>query len=42
MISAVNSRGDTDSIAAILGSIRGAYHGYKELPKRWLEDLEDL
>ncbi|HUU50829.1 MAG TPA: ADP-ribosylglycohydrolase family protein [Nitrospinota bacterium] len=41
MISAVNSRGDTDSIAAILGSIRGAYHGYKKLPKRWLEDLED-
>lgn len=41
MILAVNSGGDTDSIAAILGSISGAYHGYKKIPKRWLEDLED-
>jgi len=40
MINAVNGGGDTDSIAAILGGIAGAFHGFEAIPDRWVAPLE--
>ncbi len=40
MINAVNGGGDTDSIAAILGGISGAYNGIEAIPDRWVKPLE--
>ncbi|MEM6733254.1 MAG: ADP-ribosylglycohydrolase family protein [Myxococcota bacterium] len=39
--SAVHAGGDTDSIAAIVGAWVGALHGADELPREWVETLED-
>lgn len=41
LLEATNTDGDSDSLAAIAGSILGARHGRGALPKRWIEGLED-
>lgn len=39
LISAININGDSDSVAAIAGSLYGALHGYSSLPKEWVEKV---
>ena len=39
MISALNVDGDSDSIAAMAGSLCGALNGYSSLPKEWIDKL---
>ncbi len=42
---AASAGGDTDSVAAIVGALSGAYHGASAIPERWLKPLshrEDL
>ncbi len=39
LVKAVNAGGDTDSIAAVCGGIKGAEGA--EIPKRWVEKLKD-
>jgi ADP-ribosylglycohydrolase len=41
IVTAVNGGRDADTVAAMAGSLVGAYLGEKALPERWLEDLED-
>lgn len=41
IINAVNHGGDSDTIAAIAGSISGSIHGYSTIPKRWIEKLDE-
>ncbi len=41
VIYAVSLGGDTDTIGAMTGAIAGAYHGYKGIPSRWLDKLEN-
>ena len=41
LLEAVNTDGDSDSIAAIAGSIVGARNGCLALPARWVADVED-
>lgn len=41
IINAVNHGGDSDTIAAIAGSISGSIHGYSAIPKRWIEKLDE-
>lgn len=41
IINAVKCGGDTDSIAAMAGALAGAYYGYRSIPKRFVEKLED-
>ena len=36
---AVNLGDDTDTTAAIYGQLAGAYYGYDNLPKRWVEKI---
>jgi ADP-ribosylglycohydrolase len=38
-LAAVNLGDDTDTTAAIYGQLAGAYYGYKNLPKHWIEHL---
>ena len=40
LIHAVNSGGDTDSIASMAGTLAGAYYGTSWIPGRWLSHLE--
>lgn len=40
-VAACHYGGDTDTIAAMAGACWGALHGYEELPKHWLRDLEN-
>jgi ADP-ribosylglycohydrolase len=40
VVLAANHDGDTDSTAAIAGSLLGALHGVEAIPARWLGDLE--
>ncbi len=40
IVTAVNRGGDTDTLGAVTGAIAGARFGAKELPDRWLEDIE--
>ncbi|MDU5742749.1 MAG: ADP-ribosylglycohydrolase family protein, partial [Finegoldia magna] len=40
-INAVNHGGDSDTIAAIAGSISGSIHGYSTIPKKWIEKLDE-
>jgi hypothetical protein len=35
----VNLGDDTDTTAAIYGQLAGAYYGYKNLPKKWVEQV---
>lgn len=39
VLKAVNLGGDTDTIAAITGSIAGIYYGYDSIPKTWINSL---
>jgi poly(ADP-ribose) glycohydrolase ARH3 len=38
---AVRIGGDTDTVAAMAGAVAGARSGYRAIPTRWLEALED-
>lgn len=40
VIEAINRGGDADTIGAITGGLAGAYYGYKNIPKRWLNKLD--
>lgn len=40
IINAVNHGGDSDTIAAITGSLVGAYYGYENIPQRWIDQLD--
>ncbi len=37
---AVNHGGDADTIAAITGSLVGAYYGFENIPKKWINKLK--
>ena len=39
VLRAVNLGGDTDTIAAISGSLAGALYGYDDIPKEWIEKI---
>lgn len=39
IIGAVNHGGDADTIAAITGSLVGAYYGFNAIPSRWIYQL---
>lgn len=41
IINAVNHGGDSDTIAAIAGSISGSIHGYSKIPERWIAILDE-
>lgn len=41
VLTAVNAGGDTDSIAALAGSLSGTLNGATAIPMRWLMDLEN-
>lgn len=41
LITAVSMGGDTDTVAAISGSVVGALHGTSWIPKRWYAKLEN-
>ena len=42
VVTAVNQLGtDTDTIAAFVGGLCGAYHGYNALPESWAVQLQD-
>ena len=41
ILEAVNSGGDTDSIACIAGALCGALHGKGLIPDRWIKGLEN-
>lgn len=40
VIEAVNRGGDADTIGAIAGGLAGAYYGFSNIPKRWLDKLD--
>lgn len=40
IIGAVNHGGDADTIAAITGSLAGAFYGYEAIPNKWIEQLD--
>ena len=37
----INLGGDADTAGAILGAMAGAYYGIDEIPKRWLDGLQN-
>ena len=39
VLKAVNLGEDTDTVAAVAGSLAGAMYGYSEIPKEWLDTL---
>jgi len=41
VVLAVNLGGDTDTIGAMAGAMAGAYYGYGQIPKEWLNPLEN-
>jgi ADP-ribosylglycohydrolase len=41
VVLAVNLGGDTDTMGAMAGAIAGAYYGYGQIPKAWLNPLEN-
>ena len=41
IIKLINSGGDTDTKAAMFGAISGSYNGFRKIPKRWIEGLEN-
>ena len=38
---AARSGGDTDTVAAVVGALSGAYHGASQLPDRWLSKINE-
>ncbi|KAK4940002.1 hypothetical protein LTR10_019854 [Elasticomyces elasticus] len=41
-ILAVNLGDDADTIGAIYGGIAGAYHGFEDIPEKWLKDMKKM
>ncbi len=41
MVEIVNLGGDADTAGAILGALAGAHHGVDEIPRRWLDGLQN-
>jgi ADP-ribosyl-[dinitrogen reductase] hydrolase len=41
ILSAINLRGDADTVGACCGALSGAYWGLEAIPVRWSRDLED-
>jgi poly(ADP-ribose) glycohydrolase ARH3 len=41
VVLAVNLGGDTDTIGAMAGAMAGAYYGYDQIPRQWLDCLEN-
>jgi ADP-ribosyl-[dinitrogen reductase] hydrolase len=41
ILSAINLRGDADTVGACCGALSGAYWGLEAIPERWIRDLED-
>ena len=41
LIKAVNRGGDADTIGAICGGLAGAMYGYSQIPRRWLDALDE-
>ncbi len=39
VLTAVNLGDDTDTIAAIVGSLAGIYYGYQEIPDNWIDNI---
>ena len=39
IIRAVNIRGDSDSVASVVGQIAGAYYPIEEIPSQWIERI---
>lgn len=37
----INMGGDTDTAGAILGALAGAYYGIGQIPRRWLDGLQN-
>ena len=37
----INLGGDTDTAGAILGALAGAYYGIGQIPRRWLDGLQN-
>lgn len=42
VLTSIRSGGDTDTTAAISGALAGTYYGFKSIPKKYREGLEDL
>lgn len=42
IVGAVNDGGDADTIAAVTGSLAGAYYGYDAIPQRWIQQLDPV
>lgn len=40
IIKAINEPGDSDTLGAVVGSLSGAFYGYKEIPKKWIDELK--
>lgn len=40
ILGAVNHGGDADTIAAITGSLAGAFYGYEAIPSKWIDQLD--
>lgn len=41
IVTAVNRGGDTDTIGAVTGAVAGARFGANELPRRWLDEVDE-
>ncbi|QEH33699.1 ADP-ribosyl-[dinitrogen reductase] glycohydrolase [Aquisphaera giovannonii] len=41
LVEVVNLGGDTDTSGAILGALAGAYYGIADIPRRWLDGLQN-
>jgi len=41
VLTSIRSGGDTDTTAAIAGALAGTYYGFKAIPKKYREGLED-
>ena len=42
VLMAVNLGGDTDTIGAVTGSMAGIFYGYKEIPSKWIDQLQKV
>nr|1T5J_A Chain A, Hypothetical protein MJ1187 [Methanocaldococcus jannaschii] len=41
MLKCINAGGDTDSLASMYGAMAGAYYGFKNIPKEWIDGLKN-